>query len=483
MRRSTSLTGNVRRIRLKLAKRETHGRTKSPLSYLLGTVGCLIGTIACVGSGPCERPPIAPRVLAVPESARHPTVHWPDYTQSPGRRRSVEAVPGCQSEERLDAVAQQLAKAQANGEGRTDLSEVVFLLRAAGIPHVDPRYWSVEGPDFRQGALQARLRHWLGGIAAVGQLRCGVGVVTGPTAEGATEPKTVLVGLALDVMAELEPFPTRVRPGQLLTMRARGLVDGTEARLILLGPTGPPRSVGAGSRIRHYRSSFRLTQPGLWKVQLVARQSTGPRPFLEAWVSVGEPPPQQVPQFLAPGEEHGRTSVGKMSLHSAREQLLQMINATRARQLLPPLHRTVRLDRVAQEHAEAMRSQGTTAHDVGGGGPEERLKNAGISARVLGENVAQAGSLALAHRALYNSPSHRQTLLHPPFRQVGIGVSWARSGIRSTASSPDNRQRQPAVLMQGKLPPGDVGSRPSVQEIAPTIWVAELFVDHGAVLR
>ena len=42
--------------------------------------------------------------------------------------------------------------------------------------------------------------------------------------------------------------------------------------------------------------------------------------------------------------------------------------------------------------------------------------------RVLGENVAVAGSVAQAMRALETSPPHRANLLNPAFKSIAIGV-------------------------------------------------------------
>ena len=67
-------------------------------------------------------------------------------------------------------------------------------------------------------------------------------------------------------------------------------------------------------------------------------------------------------------------------------------------------------------------------HDVGGGDPRVRLEAAGISATVAGENVASAGSLENAHRALWASPSHRGNLLLERFTRVGVAVAQAADG-------------------------------------------------------
>ena len=65
----------------------------------------------------------------------------------------------------------------------------------------------------------------------------------------------------------------------------------------------------------------------------------------------------------------------------------------------------------------------TVGHDVGDGDPVARVQDAGIYARHTGENVAHAPSVALAHRSLYASPSHRANLLHASFDHLGVGIA------------------------------------------------------------
>ena len=54
--------------------------------------------------------------------------------------------------------------------------------------------------------------------------------------------------------------------------------------------------------------------------------------------------------------------------------------------------------------------------------PTAELTLDGTPARLVGENVAHAASVRLAHRALYESPSHRENLLRSEFDRVGAAV-------------------------------------------------------------
>jgi uncharacterized protein YkwD len=69
-----------------------------------------------------------------------------------------------------------------------------------------------------------------------------------------------------------------------------------------------------------------------------------------------------------------------------------------------------------------MMAAGTVAHDVGDGDPAERVRAFGLRARVVGENVAHAQSTRLAHRALFESPSHRANLVRDDFSRIGTAA-------------------------------------------------------------
>jgi uncharacterized protein YkwD len=69
-----------------------------------------------------------------------------------------------------------------------------------------------------------------------------------------------------------------------------------------------------------------------------------------------------------------------------------------------------------------MRAARTVGHDVGDGDPSVRVRDAGLVAKEVGENVAHAATVTLAHRALYASPSHRANLLKSSFSTLGVAV-------------------------------------------------------------
>jgi uncharacterized protein YkwD len=105
-----------------------------------------------------------------------------------------------------------------------------------------------------------------------------------------------------------------------------------------------------------------------------------------------------------------------------------MIAAARASEGLASLRPSRALDRVARAHAERMLRASELGHDVGDGDVRRRLGDAGIEAAEVGENVAHAATLALAHRALWASPSHRDNILGRRYAKVGVGVAHDPDG-------------------------------------------------------
>ena len=75
-----------------------------------------------------------------------------------------------------------------------------------------------------------------------------------------------------------------------------------------------------------------------------------------------------------------------------------------------------------------MLATGKLGHDVGNGNVRRRLDRAGIVVVTGGENVARAGSIERAHRVLWESPSHRETLLYERYDALGLGVATEDDG-------------------------------------------------------
>lgn len=307
--------------------------------------------------------------------------------------------------------AQQVAERQATDSTALDNDERRFALHAAGSPHVWERWWSLVGTGIDERDAQQRLQAWLGTVDGPGELRCGLGHARG--AQGET-----LVAVAVRAIADLQPVPTRARLGQWLDLRAQLLVPTEGTKVILLGPGRVPRPLPTPT-LRGQRLDTRvsLDKPGPWLIQVLSVHDSGPRPALEAMVFVDSDPPSRFEHEATPGEQAG------LAATDAASAMTSMLNYARAQSGLGPLQRDPRLDRLASEHARAMQQTRQLAHDLGSGGPAQRIAQAGLVAAVTGENLAYAQDAQSAHRFLWASPAHRTGMLEPRFDSLGVGIA------------------------------------------------------------
>jgi len=107
----------------------------------------------------------------------------------------------------------------------------------------------------------------------------------------------------------------------------------------------------------------------------------------------------------------------------AERQLFDLVNEERTQRSLLALVWDQRLVPVARAHSEEMLRLKYFSHDSPvSGSPFDRLKAAKITYSRAGENLAYAQSISVAHRALMDSPGHRENILRPEFTRIGIGV-------------------------------------------------------------
>jgi hypothetical protein len=317
----------------------------------------------------------------------------------------------------LSQVAAAIARARAR-QAPGEISDVNVLLRALGGPHVWPRVWTLErvGQDAEQ--VSDAWSSWASSAASrepsAGERRCGTASVDGG------DGRTIMAAVIVDALADLAPVPLRARTGQWLRFEARLLAEAQRAELVALDPEAGPRTIPGALHAGEFRAVFSADRPGLWRLQLLVERGQGPRPALEAWVFVDREPDLAEATRAAPGPLSRLADDASPDM--LRAGLSGLIDAARRQAGVPSLRRDAALDRIAQEHAEAMALRGQTAHDVGDGPPAERLARARVMARRMGENVARAPSLERAHRVLWDSPSHRGNIIDPSFDALGVGV-------------------------------------------------------------
>jgi uncharacterized protein YkwD len=351
-----------------------------------------------------------------------PTNPWAEVTASPragaasnAGDAAIAAACGGGIDGSLATVAAEVVQSLATHGALPDAQEIEWRQRKAGSPHVWPRTWGahVAGPGslLDRKALAADVKKWLGKSAP--RVRCGV-------ASYATKGVDAVAVIAVDPLADLAALPTHVKEGAWIDVDATLLGDATEGRVVLLPPSGKPKTILASTSEgppEHVKAKALLGAPGLWVVQVLASDANGPRPVLEAEVWAGMDPPLSPPSPVVPGEDAGE------GIADPADALFARLNGARAAEGIGAVKRDATLDQVARDHAEAMRAAKLLAHDAGDGDPAARVAATGTTWKLLGENVAKAKTDRAANRALYASPSHRGNMLDARFKKVGVGVA------------------------------------------------------------
>ncbi|MGD9705218.1 MAG: CAP domain-containing protein [Acidimicrobiia bacterium] len=108
---------------------------------------------------------------------------------------------------------------------------------------------------------------------------------------------------------------------------------------------------------------------------------------------------------------------------AAEDQDYAMVNALRGSYGLGGLGRSGELDAKARAQADRMAKRGTIYHSTN--------LAAGVSPgwRLIGENVAVAGSIEQAQSALEASPGHLANMVNGEFTEVGIGVTASNGRV------------------------------------------------------
>lgn len=111
------------------------------------------------------------------------------------------------------------------------------------------------------------------------------------------------------------------------------------------------------------------------------------------------------------------------ALSADEQRMYELVNAERSKQGLKPLAVDMELVKLARLKAKDMIDKNYFAHQSPTyGSPFDMMRNAGISYRTAGENLAGASTVDRAHTNLMNSPGHRANILNSGYTSAGIGV-------------------------------------------------------------
>jgi len=130
--------------------------------------------------------------------------------------------------------------------------------------------------------------------------------------------------------------------------------------------------------------------------------------------------------FAWPRSEYfARQTAGLTDVPAVRDAMLAIVNAARTVEGRPPLVLDPRLNAAAQAHAEDMLRRTFYAHESPEGLlPRRRVEAAGVSADVIGENLA-AGQTSVENvmEAWMHSSDHRRNILEPRYTHLGVGLA------------------------------------------------------------
>jgi uncharacterized protein YkwD len=119
----------------------------------------------------------------------------------------------------------------------------------------------------------------------------------------------------------------------------------------------------------------------------------------------------------------GSARPASVSIRTATQATLCLLNVERAKRHLSPLRENAKLDRAACGHSHAMVSH----HYFGHGDFAGRIHHAGYNGYTLGENIAWGSQRYSTPRSIVNlwmhSPGHRANILRAQFRDIGIGIA------------------------------------------------------------
>lgn len=105
------------------------------------------------------------------------------------------------------------------------------------------------------------------------------------------------------------------------------------------------------------------------------------------------------------------------------KNMINLVNKERSLKGLKTLEYDSKLQEAARMHSSDMFKRGYFAHfSPEGESVADRAQKANVEFFVIGENLAFAPSLELAHKGLMNSEGHRANILSTDFNKVGIGV-------------------------------------------------------------
>jgi uncharacterized protein YkwD len=111
-------------------------------------------------------------------------------------------------------------------------------------------------------------------------------------------------------------------------------------------------------------------------------------------------------------------------LSKEEKEILDLTNAERKKEKLPPLELDMLLVKAARAHSANMAKTGDLNHILDGKNPGNRLDDAGYKWLEVGENISQGTDEATAEiiKLWMGSELHKANILNKDFKQIGVGI-------------------------------------------------------------
>ena len=118
-------------------------------------------------------------------------------------------------------------------------------------------------------------------------------------------------------------------------------------------------------------------------------------------------------------------ATGGASASGAVAEVVELVNAERAKVGCSPVKVNTTLTKAAQDHSEDMAASGSMSHTGSdGSSPGDRITRAGYGWSTYGENVAYGYSTPeQVMTGWMNSPGHKENILNCAFKEIGVGLA------------------------------------------------------------
>jgi len=352
--------------------------------------------------------------LGEPPATEYGNHEWTDMDRYFGDL--VDQEPRAEYDPALAHAARELAAVYARTGGLATDGPFTFIMNSAGTSDWGVKQALMLTTQEGDAPIKARLRELLAqedtdkrpariGIGEVHQLK-----------------RPIRRSIAILVSRSdlyLDPIPRTLMPGLTASLRGTMPRGATGLKAIRMGPEEVMETLEA--KVSGERFEIRVPaglQRGVVWVELIATLSHGPTPLAQLGFNVGEEVPSEWQGTKRDEEGDLQTT------DEAEDYALFLLNRDREYAGVPRLARRDDLDGLARLHCEDMRDEGYFGHhSARTGSVSDRMNDAGVSFRRLGENLARNSSIGGAQEGLMFSLGHRKNCLSKSFEYVGIGVA------------------------------------------------------------